>query len=269
MTRTPPCPGMEIPVSLDVFHQLTSAACRAGFEKESWEIAAEAIDEWMRRHNPDALSMPATSGYQWKRLFLPTGTLLRTVFKGKNYHCLVEGDKILYEGQAVSPSGFVNAVGGVRRNAWESTWILFPGTRLWKLANSLRTRDRPSRQRMQSATVQQTPAASSPPATPHTPDRAPASESGKRPLPHAAEARAPRHADHRPFLHADVPRAPRAPSVQPLTQSPPHAHERFKDRRVNGDDRMITLLCQELLPFLHRIGAIATPPPAMRAPLGG
>jgi hypothetical protein len=38
--------------------------------------------------------MPATSGYQWKHLFLPNDTLLRTIFNGKNFHCLAEGDHI-------------------------------------------------------------------------------------------------------------------------------------------------------------------------------
>jgi hypothetical protein len=42
------------------------------------------------------------SGYQWKHLFLPNGTLLRTIFDGKNFHCLMEDDHIRYNG--VSPS---------------------------------------------------------------------------------------------------------------------------------------------------------------------
>jgi hypothetical protein len=49
--------------------------------------------------------MPATSGYQWKHLFLPNGTLLRTIFNDR---------------KIISPSGFANAVGGVQRNAWKA-----------------------------------------------------------------------------------------------------------------------------------------------------
>ena len=145
MSRRPPQHVADIPVSLHVRNQLISASCSTDFEKEDWEIAAEAIDEWTRRHNPNAIGLPATKGYQWKSLFLPEGTLLRTVFGGKNYHCIVEADGIVYEGKPVSPSGFVNAVGGIRRNAWRCTWILLPQTDQWRLADTLRTRARPPR----------------------------------------------------------------------------------------------------------------------------
>ena len=94
----------------------------------------------MTRNNPESFAMPETCGYQWKHLFLPNGTLLRTIFNGENYHCLVEKDHIRYKGLETSPSGFVNAVGGVRRNAWKVIWILFPNSSVWKLAGTLRTR---------------------------------------------------------------------------------------------------------------------------------
>lgn len=84
MARQPPHPHGEVPLTLAVYQKLVSAACSAGFEKEAWEIAEEAIDEWMRRHHPDELETPGTNGYQWKRLFLPEGTLLRTVYRIKH-----------------------------------------------------------------------------------------------------------------------------------------------------------------------------------------
>ncbi len=143
MRRQHPHPEADIPVSRRILNQLQGASIDTGFEKEEWEIAEMAIDEWVRRHDPDALSTPAASGYQWKGLFLPDGTVLRTVFAGKNSHCLVEGDRILFNGKPVSPSGFVNAVGGIRRNAWLCTWVLFPDTNHWALADTLRARRRP------------------------------------------------------------------------------------------------------------------------------
>jgi hypothetical protein len=133
----------KIPVSLDIYDQLQRASRNTGYQKADWEIATEAIDEWVRRHHPNSLPGPAQAGYQWKRLFLPNGTVLRTVFGGKNYHCVVEGDLIVYDKCAVSPSGFVNSVGGTRRNAWKCTWILFPDFKDWKLADSLRTKTQP------------------------------------------------------------------------------------------------------------------------------
>lgn len=140
--RYHPGPYAQVPVSDEIYKQLRNASCNTFFQKEDWEIAEEAIDEWTRRHDPDAVSVGAYSGYQWKQLFLPSGTVLRTVFGGKNHHCMVEGDRILYQEKPVSPSVFVNAVGGIRRNAWRCTWILFPDTKHWALADTLRPRDR-------------------------------------------------------------------------------------------------------------------------------
>jgi hypothetical protein len=141
--KTPhPNPYSTVSISREVYLQLLAVAGQTGFDKEDWEIAADAVNDWVRRNSPDAIAMPATNGYQWKQLFLPNGTLLRTIFNGKNHHCLVEGDQILYEGRAMSPSGFVNAIGGIRRNAWKSLWILLPDTTTWKLADSMRTKKR-------------------------------------------------------------------------------------------------------------------------------
>ena len=205
MRRPHPGQQMSMPISLAIYQQLLVASNRTCFEKEDWEIAAEAIDEWMRRHDPDAILMPATRGYQWKSLFLPDGTLLRTVFGGKNHHCLVENDQILYNGGPVSPSGFVNQVGGIRRNAWRCTWILLPDAKDWKLADTLRVRERPQRGHRPAGTLRQAPApapasASAPapapdpapaPAPAPAPDPAPASASPPAPAPTPASAPAP------------------------------------------------------------------------------
>jgi hypothetical protein len=129
---------MSLPISLEIHQQLLAASIERGFEQETWEIGATAIREWMVRNHPDSFAMQAAAGYQWKHLFLPNGTLLRTILNGKNYHCLVEDDQLRYNGKAVSPSGFANAVGGVRRNAWKVVWVLFPNSSTWKLAGTLR-----------------------------------------------------------------------------------------------------------------------------------
>ena len=228
MRRQHPNPRMNIPISLEVWQRLTGASFDTDYAKEDWEIAAEAIDDWMRRHKPDALAMQVAKGYQWKSLFLPTGTLLRTVFGGKNYHCLVEGDQILYNGKAVSPSGFVNAVGGIRRNAWRSIWILFPDSKDWKLADTLRTRARPRRARKSAGDFHQAPA------------------------PQPSVGRAPVTAP---------PVAGRSPALSPpgiLCGT---------GRRINDDDRIAAILRQELLPLLYRICAFdGMPPDQLSAP---
>jgi len=113
----------------------------------NWEIAAEAIDEWLRKHSPDSCGEPEFAGYQWKGLFLPHDTVLRTAFGGKHHHCHVEGERIMYQGQSLSPSGFVGAVGGVRRNAWKSIWVLLPDAKHWQLADHMRVRRQAPRPR--------------------------------------------------------------------------------------------------------------------------
>lgn len=134
--------------------------------KQDWEVVEQAIDEWMRKHAPGQAGEPEFAGYQWKSLFLPHGTVLRTVFKGKSHHCRVDVDQILYQGEACSPSGFVNAVGGVRRNAWKSVWLLFPDSKHWQLADTLRARKHPVAPRRAAHTarpVKPPPAAAAPP----------------------------------------------------------------------------------------------------------
>jgi hypothetical protein len=145
MPRYNPDHYASIAVSMEIHQLLFSACIDSGYKQEDWEIAAIAIREWIVRNNPNSLGTHAQSGYQWKHVFLPHGTLLRTVFHGKNHHALVEQDHILHEGRNVSPSEFANAVGGMRRNAWKSIWLLFPNASTWQLATTLRAKRSHSR----------------------------------------------------------------------------------------------------------------------------
>jgi hypothetical protein len=128
---------MELPISMETYQQLVSASVDCGFEKEMWEIGAEAIRDWLVRNAPDSFGKPVTSGYQWKDVFLPAGTLLRTIYQGKNYHSIVEDDYLLFQGNPMSPSRFANSVGNGGRNAWNVIWVLLPESRTWQLAATL------------------------------------------------------------------------------------------------------------------------------------
>lgn len=138
MTRYHPSPCTQIAISIELNSKLAFASLESDFKKEPWEIAGVAINEWLARNSPDEFGKPSIAGYQWKHVFLPNGTLLRTIFNGKNYSCMVEGDIIRFNGQITSPSRFANAVGGTRRNAWKTIWVLFPNTSTWVLAGTLR-----------------------------------------------------------------------------------------------------------------------------------
>jgi len=188
---------------------------------------------------------------------------LRTVFGGKNYHCVVEGDHILYNGQAVSPSGFVNAVGGMRRNAWRCTWILFPDSKDWKLADTLRARVRPPRARKPVGEVLQAPATQ--PAATREPIAVPPVMA---PLPSQTApiaASAPESPTIQHAIHAQGRRGNekveerRRHQRNGITLSPP-GFICGTERRTNGDDRMARLLRHELLPLLYRMCAFNEAP---------
>lgn len=141
-TRHHPNPQASLPITMEEYRQLQSASTATLFEKEFWEIGSMAIRDWLANNHPQAIALPSFSGYQWKNVFLPNGTVLRTVFNGTNFHCYVRDDSITYEGKQVSPSGFANAAGGMRRNAWKVVWVLFPNTSTWTLAGELRGKRR-------------------------------------------------------------------------------------------------------------------------------
>ena len=81
---------------------------------------------------------PAVRGFQWKTLFLPEGTLLRTSHSDKVDFAKVSGDHIVSEdGATLTPSLFANrhAKG---RNAWRFVWLRFPGDDRWVRADDRR-----------------------------------------------------------------------------------------------------------------------------------
>lgn len=135
--------AIDVPVSVQVFNDLCAYRERSGDRRDLALMAETAIAHWLALQSQQPAlyaGRRAVNGYQWKNLFLPSGTLLRTLYQGKSYHAAVDGDDILYEGRKVSPSEFVNALGGAARNAWQRIWVLFPNEAIWLLAADLRDR---------------------------------------------------------------------------------------------------------------------------------
>ena len=80
-----------------------------------------------------------TRGYQWQALFLPNGTRVRMSYRGGVEYAEVRHDRLLFDGESVSPSQFASRVAdGTNRNAWRDLHIQFPGEASWKLADGLR-----------------------------------------------------------------------------------------------------------------------------------
>jgi hypothetical protein len=80
----------------------------------------------------------APAGYQWKQVFLPSGTVLRASFGGQPYFAVVEGSLISFDQRKLSPSAFANLQGSGNRNAWKAVWLRFPGSVEWLRADVCR-----------------------------------------------------------------------------------------------------------------------------------
>lgn len=85
---------------------------------------------------------PELRGFQWKTVFLPAGTDLRTSHGDTVAFAKVVGDHIVSEdGRSVTPSEFANRCKGEERegrNAWRFVWLRFPGERHWFRASDCR-----------------------------------------------------------------------------------------------------------------------------------
>ena len=85
---------------------------------------------------------PPIRGFQWKSLFLPDGTRLRTTWRHATEFAKVTGDHIVSdEGVRLTPSQFANRHAN-GRNAWRHVWLRFPGDDYWSRADDCRTRFR-------------------------------------------------------------------------------------------------------------------------------
>jgi hypothetical protein len=110
-------------------------------------IIATAVADWLARqadpNQPDAC--PALQrgperccGYQWKSLFLPEGTLLRSWSHGDCRDAKVIGGRIMHGGTAVSPNQFARSFARTVRNAWRDLLVRRPGDTMFYTASRLR-----------------------------------------------------------------------------------------------------------------------------------
>jgi hypothetical protein len=126
---------------------LISYLHECGSDESPETVAATAIEDWIEQQrrraavsrSPSSATPERGRGYQWKGLFLPSGTRLRMWHGDQQHYAEVEDDDIIFEGRRVSPAQMANAAAGNTRNAWREIWLLMPGETRWKLA-SLRRR---------------------------------------------------------------------------------------------------------------------------------
>jgi len=131
---------ISVPVATEQFIELIDFLRDKGDMRDPVLAVADAIDYWMMNADfkPELLRQAAGRGYQWKGLFLPDSTELRMQYKGEYHYARVDGDQLLYQGEATTPASLANTVAGSSRNAWRDLWIKRPADVEWHLADDLR-----------------------------------------------------------------------------------------------------------------------------------
>ena len=131
---------ISVPVQTQQFIELANFLRSNGDPRDPVQIVSVAIDYWLDNASwkPELLSESDTRGYQWKNLFLPSGTQVRMQYKGVYFYAKVEGDEIVYDGKSISPGSLANTIAGTSRNAWRDLWIKRPADKEWKLADECR-----------------------------------------------------------------------------------------------------------------------------------
>lgn len=103
-------------------------------------FVVELVKRWLATETARLAlrSEQATRGFQWKNVFLPEGTTLRTSHCDVVEFAKVVGDRIVSEDDtSLTPSMFANrhAKG---RNAWRFVWLRLPGNDHWVSAVNYR-----------------------------------------------------------------------------------------------------------------------------------
>ncbi|USX28325.1 hypothetical protein NHH73_08590 [Oxalobacteraceae bacterium OTU3CINTB1] len=88
--------------------KLINRLSELGGTQDLSEGVSSAIEFWLAEQAKLATGCDPASvrGYQWKSLFLPEGTVLRSWSYGDHNYARVEGDQIIHEGKSVSPNQF-------------------------------------------------------------------------------------------------------------------------------------------------------------------
>jgi len=131
---------MTLQVPTDTLLKLIGQLRIRGGSQDLSEAITSAIELWLveQAKLPAGCDPASVRGYQWKSLFLPEGTALRSWSYGENNYARVEGDRIIHEGKSVSPNQFAQSFARTTRNAWTDLYIRRPEDKQFKSACRLR-----------------------------------------------------------------------------------------------------------------------------------
>lgn len=131
---------MSVPLPIDVFTELCDYMESNYISDDFGDVLGQFVLDWIRNEKNTAGALKPgelptmLEGFQWKELFLPAGTRLRTTYKRQRHLAEVVGDRIMFAGKDGTPSSFANAMSTNPRSAWRTIWLLFPGERAWRPA---------------------------------------------------------------------------------------------------------------------------------------
>lgn len=78
-------------------------------------------------------------GFQWKTLFLPNGTEVKMVYKGRTHYAVVSHERVKDSDGSFTPAEWARKVANhTARNAWRDIWIRMPAQESWILADKAR-----------------------------------------------------------------------------------------------------------------------------------
>ena len=119
---------MTLQVDTDTLLRLITQLKLRGGTQDVSAVVNDAIELWMQEQSKlNKRCNPASvRGYQWKTLFLPEGTQLRSWSYGDHNYASVIGDEIIHQGQSVSPNEFAQSFARTTRNAWTDLSVRRP-----------------------------------------------------------------------------------------------------------------------------------------------
>lgn len=123
------------PIPFASYSELALFLRTSGSSLSITEAIARAVGQWIRAEQAADVS---STGYQWKCLFLPSGTRLRMRCADQLFYGEIVDDRLIFRGQIMSPSQMAAAAAGEPRNAWRDLWIRRPLDKEWSPADKLR-----------------------------------------------------------------------------------------------------------------------------------
>lgn len=126
---------ISVPLESSLFIRVAQHVSDNGLGVDAVAAISRAVENWLEESD-DTPSVGI--GYQWKELFLPTGTTLRIKYSGEYKYARVENDYPCYMGVKYSPNQFASKITGTQRDAWRDIWVKRPEDKEYVIADMLR-----------------------------------------------------------------------------------------------------------------------------------